>query len=62
MLMLAAPPTHDDVNRSKTKVAAKYHLEEIPVQRGINQRSKQPKEQRNSSQFLRRKATRAFQA
>ena len=58
-LMLLPHPTHDDVNRVKTQVAAKHQLERIPSNAEIINALK-PKEKRRLLQVLRRKTTRTI--
>jgi elongator complex protein 3 len=57
--MLLPHPTHDDVNRVKTQVAAKLQLERIPSNAEIITALK-PKEKRKLLQVLRRKTTRTI--
>jgi elongator complex protein 3 len=58
-LMLLPHPTHDDVNRVKTQVAAKHQLERIPSNADIINALK-PKEKLRLLQILRRKTTRTI--
>ncbi len=58
-LMLLPSPTHDDVNRVKTQIAAKHRLERIPSNAEIINALK-PKEKRRLLQVLRRKTTRTI--
>jgi elongator complex protein 3 len=58
-LMLLPSPTHDDVNRVKTQVAAKLQLERIPSNAEIISALK-PKEKLRLLQVLRRKTTRTI--
>ena len=57
--MLLPNPTHNDVNRVKTKVAAEHQLKRIPSNAEIIQALK-PKEKRKLLQVLRRKTTRTI--
>jgi elongator complex protein 3 len=58
-LMLLPSPTHDDVNRVKTQIAAKHQLERIPSNAEIINALK-PKEKLRLLQVLRRKITRTI--
>jgi len=58
-LMLLPSPTHDDVNRVKTQVAAKHQLEHVPSNAEIITALK-PKEKLRLLQVLRRKTTRTI--
>jgi elongator complex protein 3 len=58
-LLLLPHPTHDDVNRAKTQVAAKHQLERIPSNAEIINALK-PKEKLRLLQVLRRKTTRTI--
>jgi elongator complex protein 3 len=58
-LMLLPSPTHDDVNRLKLKVAAKYHLQEIPSNADIIAVLR-PEEKNKLAIILRRKTTRTI--
>ncbi len=58
-LMLLPSPTHDDVNRVKLEVAAKYHLQEIPSNADLIS-AVTAKEKRKLSAILRRKTTRTI--
>jgi elongator complex protein 3 len=58
-LMLLPSPTHDDVNRVKTQVAAKLQLARIPSNAEIINALK-PKEKLRLLQVLRRKTTRTI--
>ena len=58
-LMLLQHPTHDDVNRVKTQIAAKHHLERIPPNAEIIN-ALLPKEKLRLLQVLRRKTTRTI--
>ena len=58
-LILLPSPTHDDVNRIKTQVAAKHQLERIPSNAEIIKALK-PKEKLRLLQVLRRKITRTI--
>jgi elongator complex protein 3 len=58
-LMLLPSPTHDDVNRVKTQVAAKHQLERIHSNAEIINALK-PKERLRLLQVLRRKTTRTI--
>jgi elongator complex protein 3 len=58
-LMLLPHPTHDDVNRVKTQVAAKHQLERIPSNAEVINALK-PKEKLRLLQVLRRKTTRTI--
>ena len=55
--MLLPSPTHDDINRLKTQIAAKHHLERIPSNAEIINALK-PKEKTKLLTILRRKTTR----
>src|SRR3972149_6888701 len=57
--MLLPAPTHDDVNRVKTQVAAKHQLEHIPSNAEIISALK-PKEKTKLLAVLRRKTTRTI--
>jgi elongator complex protein 3 len=58
-LMLFQSPTHDDVNRAKTQVAAKHHLNRIPSNAEIIA-VMNPKEKLRLLPLLRRKNTRVI--
>jgi len=58
-LMLLPSPTHDDVNRVKTQIAAKHQLERIPSNAEVINALK-PKEKLRLLQVLRRKTTRTI--
>jgi len=58
-LMLLPSPTHDEVNRVKTRVAAKHQLERVPSNAEIIHALK-PKEKLKLLPVLRRKATRTI--
>jgi elongator complex protein 3 len=58
-LLLLPSPTHDDVNRVKTQVAAKLQLERIPSNAELINALK-PKERLRLLQVLRRKITRTI--
>jgi elongator complex protein 3 len=57
--MLLHSPTHDDVNRAKTQVAAKHRLNRIPSNAEIIA-AMNPKEKRHLLTLLRRKTTRTI--
>ncbi len=58
-LMLLPSPTHDDVNRLKLEVAAKYHMQEVPSNPDLIA-ALTAQEKRKLSEILRRKTTRTI--
>ncbi len=58
-LMLMPSPTHEDTNRAKLEVAAKYHLQEMPTNADIIS-ALTPKEKKKLLAILRRKTTRTI--
>ena len=58
-LVLTPSPTHDDVNRLKIQVAAKYHLEKVPSNADLIS-NLTPNEAKQLLPILKRKATRTI--